>query len=79
VIISVNQTRVPIVFARTIPQTTPTVTRTPGNLSLGSLKDVSVSPNVQEGDGIFYSATLNKFVSSQANSNVISVLDGGTY
>jgi hypothetical protein len=80
VIINVTQSRVPIVFARSVPQTAPTVTRTPANLSLASLKDVTVSVDVQSGDGIFYDSVLKKWVSQAANTAIkLDIIDGGTY
>jgi len=79
VIISVSQTRVPIVFARTVPQTQSTLTKTAGTFSLESLKNVFVSPNVQTGDGLFYDREQKKWISKTPEEPVITVIDGGTY
>jgi hypothetical protein len=78
VIVNVNQRRVPIVFARAIPQPPPAITRTQGNFSLDSLRNVFVSPNIQTGDGLFYDKDLKKWI-SQSVDLVITELDGGTY
>jgi hypothetical protein len=78
VIINVSSTRVPIVFARAIPQTPPTITRTQGTFSLESLRNVLVSPDVQTGDGLFYDKDLKKWL-SQPVDFAITELDGGTY
>lgn len=79
-IINISQPRVPIVFAKSIAQLPPTVTRTKGNFSLGSLKDVFVSPDVQTGDGIFYDGDEKKWISQSIDDAIVpTLIDGGTY
>lgn len=85
--VTVSSSRVPIVFAQSVK---PSVVRTPGTFSIGSLRDVQLSANVQEGDGLFYSSISEKWT-SQPVSNAISnalvtinifdgaIADGGTY